>query len=291
MSVSTKFQNFCTEIRIPSSVVGNISYRYKRITRQLNKDYWDTESDTSHSLYVGSYGRDTEILTSDIDMLFRLPYSVYERINSHSGNGQSALLSEVRDSIKKTYGTTHISGDGQVVKINFDDGVGFEIVPCFVNKDDSYTYPDSNSGGSWKVTNPKPEIEAIRKVNDSCNGNLKNLCRMMRAWKEQWAVPMGGLLIDTLAYQFLKNWEYKDNSYLYYDWMTRDFFEFVKDQDESKTYWLAPGSGQYVWKKGDFRYKAVRGYNLAVEAIEYETQEMPYSANGKWREIFGTKFA
>lgn len=290
MSVSTKFQNFCAAIRIPSNTVGDISYRYKRISKQLNKDFWNTDSDTSHSLYVGSYGRDTDIHTSDVDMLFRLPYEVYERINSHSGNGQSALLAEVKDSLKNTYSTTHISSDGQVVKINFDDGVGFEILPCFINKDESYTYPDSNDGGKWKTTDPKPEIEEIRKTNDACNGNLKNLCRMIRAWKEKWNVPMGGLLIDTLAYQFIKAWSHRTDSYLYYDWMTRDFFEFVKNQDPKKQYWLSPGSGQFVWRKGDFEYKALRCYNLANEAIDYETQEMPYSANEKWREIYGPKF-
>jgi hypothetical protein len=290
MSVSTKFQNFCSNIRITASVAGDISYRYKRITKQLNKDFWDTESDTSHSLYVGSYGRDTDIHVSDIDVLFQLPYSVYERINGHSGNGQSALLAEVRDSLRNTYSTTHISSDGQIIGIKFDDGVNFEILPCFINKDGSYTYPDSNNGGSWKTTNPKPEIEEIKKTNDLCNGNLKNLCRMARAWKDKWDVPMGGLLIDTLAYQFIKQWAHRNESYLYYDYMTRDFFEYLKNQDENKTYWLAVGSGQYVYKKGDFQYKALRGFNISEEAIDYEQREMPASANGKWREIYGTKF-
>ena len=290
MSVSTKFQNFCSNIRIASSIVDDISYRYKRITKQLNKDFWNTESDTSHSLYVGSYGRDTDIHVSDIDVLFQLPYSVYERINNHSGNGQSALLAEVRDSLKKTYPTTHISGDGQIVAIKFDGGVRFEIVPCFINDKGSYTYPDSNNGGNWKTTNPKPEIEEMRKTNETLNGNLKNLCRMARAWKDKWDVPMGGLLIDTLACQFLKIWSHKNDSYLYYDWMTRDFFEYLKDQDEDKTYWLAVGSSQYVYKKGDFQYKALRGFNIANEAIDYEVREMPSSANGKWREIYGVKF-
>jgi hypothetical protein len=290
MSVATKFQDFCTNIRIKPTVVGDISYRYKRITRQLNTDFWKTDSDTSHSLYVGSYGRDTDIHTSDIDVLFQLPYSVYERINGHSGNGQSALLAETRNSLKNTYSTTHISSDGQVVKINFEDGINFEILPCFINKDGSYTYPDSNDGGSWKTTNPKAEIEEIRKTNDDCNGNLKRLCRMLRAWKDTWDVPMGGLLIDTLAYQFMKSWKYRNESFLYYDWMTRDVFEFLKNQDAKKLYWLALGSGQYVWRKGDFEYKALRCFNIANEAINYEQQTMPYSANGKWQEIYGTKF-
>ena len=290
MSVSTKFQNFCSNIRISASDTGDISYSYKRITKQLNKDFWNTDSDTSHSLYVGSYGRDTDIHVSDIDVLFQLPYPVYERINNHFRNGQSALLAEVRDSLKKTYPTTHISSDGQIIAIKFKNGINFEIVPCFVKEDGSYTYPDSNNGGSWKTTNPKPEIEEMRKTNELLNGNLKSLCRMARAWKDECAVPMGGLLIDTLAYQFLKTWSQRTDSYLYYDWMTRDFFEFLKNQDANKTYWLALGSGQYVYKKGDFQYKALRGFNIANEAIDYEVREMPFSANGKWKEIYGSKF-
>jgi hypothetical protein len=290
MGISEKFQIFCNNIRLKKSVIETISYRYKRITKQLNIDFWGTYSDTNHSLYVGSYGRDTDIFASDVDILFRLPYNVYERINQHDGNGQSALLQEVRNSLQTTYKTSYIGGDGQVVKINFSDGVNFEIVPCFLNKNNSFTYPDSNDGGKWRVTDPKPEISSIKEKNKEYNGNLKNLCRMTRAWKATWEVPMGGLLIDTLAYNFLKNWEYRDESYLYYDFMTRDFFRYLKDQDPNKKYWLALGSNQYVWRKGLFEFKSLRCFKIALEAIDYENREMPYSANGKWKEIYGTRF-
>ena len=46
----------------------------------------------NNSLYVGSYWRGTEIFTSDIDMIIRLPYKTYPKFNSYSGNDQSALL-------------------------------------------------------------------------------------------------------------------------------------------------------------------------------------------------------
>ncbi len=291
MSVSTKFHNFCSSIRIASSVVENISCHYKRITKQLNKDFWNTESDTAHSLYVGSYGRNTAIHVSDIDILFQLPFSVYERINEHSGNGQSALLQEIKKSVQNTYRTSDSHGDGQVVAVDFTDGINFEIVPGVLLKDDKgFWYPDTNNGGTWKTTNPKPEIEEIRKTNEELNGNVKNLCRMTRAWKDKWDVPMGGLLIDTLAYQFLKTWSCRNESYSYYGWMARDFFEYLKNQDENKIYWLAVGSGQYVHKKGDFQYKALRCLNIAKEAIDYDDRGMSYSADEKWREIYGTKF-
>jgi len=290
VSISTKFETFNKNIRISSDDKLTISYRYKQITKRLNLDFWGWESETLHSLYVGSYGRDTDIYVSDIDILFQLPYSVYAQYNNYKGNGQSALLQEVKRSLQKTYSTSFLKGDGQVIGINFSDGINFEIVPCFINDDNSFTYPDSNDGGSWKNTNPRPEIKEIREKNKEWNYNLKRLCRMVRVWKDKWVVPMSGLLIDTLSYNFLKDWEHKNKSYIYYDWMVRDFFKFLKDQRENQTYWYAVGSYTRIYNNSDFRCKALRCYNISLEAIEYENKDMPYNANQKWKEIFGTKF-
>ena len=267
--------------------------RYKAITRRLNTDFWNTTSDEAHSLYVGSYGRNTAIEGfSDLDMIIELPFSVYTKYNGYSSNGQSALLQAVKTSIEKTYSTTSVRADGQVIMVPFNDGITFEVVPVFVNKDGSYTFPDANNGGAWRITNPRPEIEAIKTRNTACNGNLVPLCRMARAWKKTWDVPIGGLLIDTLAYQFIETWSYRDKSYYYYDWMCRDFFDWLAAQSVTQEYWRAPGSGQSVYSKEPFQYKAKRCYNIALEAIVHETADpkREWSAKQKWREIFGTTF-
>jgi len=289
MGVGENFRAFCNNLTVNNT--SDISARYKAITKRLNIDFWNSDSDTYHSFYVGSYGRGTAIrYFHDLDMLFRMPYSYYERYKNYVGNGQSALLQEVRKSIQTTYWNTEVGGDGQVVVVRFSDDMRFEVVPAFSNNDDSFTYPDSNNGGSWKVTNPLAEIEAVRKTDSECNYNLKMLCRMARAWRRYWDVPMGGLLIDTLANSFIKTWSYRDKSYLYYDFMSRDFFDYMANQNSTQQYWLAPGSSQYVWRKGLFEYKARRCYNLSLEAINYETNAQAYSASKKWREIYGTSY-
>ena len=291
MGLADWFSSFCKEIIVRDD--GSIANRYHAITRRLNTDYWNTTSETAHSLYVGSYGRGTAIQGfSDLDMIFQLPYSIYQQYDAHQGNGQSALLQAAKKSIEKTYPTTSIKADGQVILVPFTDGITFEVVPGFINTDDSYTHPDANDGGRWSTTNPRPEIAAIRDRNSACNGNLIQLCRMMRAWKKTWDVPIGGLLVDTLAYQFIENYQHRDKSFLYYDLMCRDFFRWMADQDESQDYWRAPGSGQYVYGKGLFQYKATRCYNISLEAIDHETAnpKREWSAKQKWREIFGTTF-
>jgi hypothetical protein len=203
MGLAEWFSGFCGAIQI--QYTGSISVRYKAITRRLNTDFWTTTSDTAHSLYVGSYGRNIAIQGfSDLDILFQLPYSIYQQYQAHAGNGQSALLQAVKTSIERTYSKTSIKADGQVILVPFTDGITFEVVPGFLNTDNSYTYPDANSGGSWQTTNPRAEIDAIRTRNTDCNRNLIPLCRMMMAWKSNWDVPIGGLLVDTLAYQFIE---------------------------------------------------------------------------------------
>ncbi len=243
---------------------------------------------------MGSYGRNTAIAgISDLDIICQLPSTEYDKYNKYTANGQSALLQVVKASLQRTYGSSDIGGDGQVVGIRFDDGITFEIVPGFLNKEGGYIYPDSNAGGSWKSTNPRPEIKAIADRNKVCSGNLVQLCRMMRAWKNKWSVPMGGLLIDTLAYQFIEGWAYKDKSFLYYDFMSRDFFEWLSSQSEEQYHWRAPGSSSYVRVGGAFQYKAKRCYNISIEAIAHEQNKptsQEYSAKQKWREIFGTAF-
>ncbi|XCY70305.1 hypothetical protein ABG808_11355 [Streptococcus iniae] len=78
---------------------------------------------------------------------------------------------------------------------------------------------------------------------------------MARAWKYKCDVPISGILIDTLAYKFINSWGHKDKSYLYYDIMSRDFFEYLKDIDKSITFWLAPEAIDMFIKQEIFNQK------------------------------------
>ena len=291
MGLANWFSSFHSNLQVRNQAT--ISTRYRSITLRLNIDFWGTNSETSHSLYVGSYGRNTATDGfSDLDMIFDLPSDLYFRYDEYTTNGQSALLQHVRNSIRQTYPTTDIGADGQVIEVRFTSPPTFEVVPAFSLENGSYVYPDTNSGGTWQTTNPRPEIQALRTRNQECNGNLIRLCRMIRAWKSKWQVPMGGLLIDTLAWQFLGSWEYRDKSYIYYDWMCRDFFDYMANQDTSQTYWRAPGSMQYVYSRENFRSKARACHTLSIAAIDHESAspKREWSAKQKWREIFGARF-
>lgn len=291
MGVGEWFGTFGAAQRISTEKRQSIAYRTGRIVNQLNADFRGLYNKSSNRFYVGSYGRSTAIPTvSDIDLLYELPSALYQRFNGHAGNGQSALLAAVRASIQKTYPITAIAGDGQVVVVNFDDGVRFEILPAFLNVSQGYTFADSNNGGSWRECKPKQEMNAFLTRNAECKANLVELSRMVRAWRDANNVPMSGMLIDTLAYQFIATWAHRDKGYLYYDYLTRDFFDFLATRDANQTYWLAPGSGSYVYRACNFQTKARQANSLALEALQHQAAGYDWSAKQKYREIYGTSF-
>lgn len=289
MSIATDFETFCNNIRMSDDTVSTISYRCQQITKRINQDFWNTDSSYSHSFYTGSYGRGTEIKTSDIDMVVELPSNYYHTYNAYSGNGQSALLQAVRNALQKTYPSSDIGGDGQVVGINFSDGMRFEIVPAFINNRGTYTYPDSNNGGKWRTMDPKTEMAAFTAMNNACNKNLKRLCRMARAWNAYNYVGMKGILIDTLAYKFIKDYEYRDKSYLYYDFMSRDFMQFLYENHD-QAYWYVPGSNWQISRNTYFKSDAKKGWDRCIQAIQYATEKRPVSEHIQWREHYGTKY-
>lgn len=285
------FSTFCSALRMGPALRSSLAYRTGRITRAVNLTFRSLDSDSASRFYVGSLGRNTAIPSvSDADLLLELPVSVYHQYNAYSGNKQSSLLNAVRSAIRTTYKTSDVFGDGQVVVVAFDDGVTYEVLPAFVNTEGGYTFADANGGGAWRACKPKQEMESFAQRNRDCNGNLVELARMVRAWRDRNNVPMNGMLIDTLAYQFIGGWQHRDKSYVYYDYLTRDFFGYLAAQPAAQSYWLAPGSGSYVYRKGLFEYKARQAELRAQEAIAHQVAGQGWSAKQKYREIYGTSF-
>jgi hypothetical protein len=287
MNTSEIFQQFLTNLIIQNKE--QISRKYKNITKALNKDFFDDDSETKNSLQVGSYGRKTAVNgISDLDMIFELNPELYTKYDNIQNNGQSVLLQDVKKAILNIYSTTDIRGDGQVVVVSFTNDI-VEVCPVFEQSDGSYKYPDTNNGGKWKNTNPKPEISEINSFNILTNSNLKNLAKMTRAWKNKCGVKIGGLLIDTLCYEFLVvNTNHLTTTYSSYDILVRDFFEYLKNYDKNREFWYSPGSNQKVYKKkSNFINKAKKAHKNCLEAIDKKNNSTVYTI---WKKVFGYPF-
>ena len=292
MKVGELFSSFDSKLKISQDRRILIASRRNLIVKRLNQEFRGYYSNCN-SLFVGSYGRNTaNEFVSDIDLVCILPYETYQRFNQYVNNGQSALLQAVKQAIAKTYPCTSLKGDGQIVDVTFSDGMKFEILPSFENNDGrSLIYANSNDGGSWQVTDPRPEIKAFQDMNKECNDNLYSLCRMVRAWKYTNNVDIKSCLLDLFAYLFLNSYEYKDNSYVYYDWMLRDYFEYLSKIDDNQHKWMMPGSRKMYFCFDNFQAKARKAYEIAKEAIEYDDVGCEWSAKQRWKSILGNNFA
>ncbi len=282
MSISEAFKDFLSNIAVDNAQT--ITERYGQLTRVLNKKFRDSDSDTANTLQVGSYGRWTAIKgISDLDMLYIMPKSAWD---SYRNDGQSDLLSDTAKAIRARYPQTDIRVDRLVVRVMYTS-FHVEVQPVFAQDDGSFLYPETYYGGSWKTTKPKLEMTAMSEFNTQKNNNLRRLCKMARAWKNKHGVAMGGLLVDTLAHNFLQSTSsYDDKSYLYYDYMSRDFFLYLS-QLPKQDYFMALGSGQRVKVRKNFQDKAGKAHELCLKAVAAEGSD---GRNDKWRAVYGRAF-
>lgn len=282
MGIGEKFKQFLANIKVENDA--QIELRYGEITAALNQEFRDSDSKTANNLQVGSYGRWTAINgISDLDMLYIVPASQWDK---YQDGGQAALLKRTKDAISARYPRTEIYVDRLVVRVLYTD-FHVEVQPVFEQADKSFKYPDTYGGGKWKITKPREEISAMTEFMVQKNKNLRRLCKMARAWKNKHGVGMGGLLIDTLSHNFLRDTDYYDDkSYLYYDFMSRDFFKYLSELPR-QDYYAALGSGQRVRVKSYFQRPAKKAYELALKAIEAAGKD---NESVKWQKIYGRDF-
>ncbi len=287
MSHKELFSDFLDNLKVDLKQAKKISYHYREITKSLNLAFRGNNSSVANRLKVGSVGRHTAIKgISDLDMLYIMPLGKYDYYNGKV-NGQSALLTDVRDILAVEYPDQIVKKDRLVVQVIFKK-FQVEVQPVFRQGDGSFKFPESYYGGSWRTTKPLEEIAAMTAFSRDKSNNLRKLCKMARAWKNLHGVNMGGLLIDTLAYRYLSSTNMYDNAgngYLGY--LARDFFAFLSNEERKERY-LALGSNQYVSVKSPwFGRAATNAYNLCCDAIDAEDSA---SENDKWRKVFGRAF-
>ena len=285
MTIAQAFEKLVSNIVLDNDE--QLSNRYKAITKKLNQRFRNSDSETDNSLQVGSYGRYTGIKgISDLDMMYIMPDSKWDVYK----NDPSKLFRDTRNALQERWPNSDIHVDNPVVVLNFVN-FKFEVQPVFKDSEENddlpfYWFPDTKKGG-YRKTKPKHEQAEMTRFRREYGDTHRRLCKIMRAWKNTSGLAMSGLLLDTLAYNFLnEKTEYRSAGYSNYDAMTRDFFRFLKDQ-EKQEYYAALGSKQRVYVKHPFKSKAEKAMNLAEKAIAESDGE---NRHNFWRDIFGNAF-
>lgn len=285
MTTAKAFEKLVSNIVLDNDE--QLSNRYKSITKKLNQTFRNSDSETDNSLQVGSYGRYTGIKgISDLDMMYIMPDSKWEEYK----NDPSKLFKDTRDALKDHWPNSDIHVDTPVVVLNFVN-FKFEVQSVFKDYEDQddlpfYWFPDTKKGG-YRKTKPKHEQAEMTRFRSVHGDTHRRLCKIMRAWKNTSGLAMSGLLLDTLAYNFLnEKTEFRTIGNSNFDVMSREFFRFLKDQ-EKQEYYAALGSRQRVYVKHPFRTKAAKAFQLAEKAIAALDEG---TRQDFWRDIFGNAF-
>jgi hypothetical protein len=284
------FEQFLSELEL--SIVSRIDGESKaeRVARSLFADFYPNQTfDPSSYAIVGSYAKGTAARPrSDIDMIFLMPVADYPRYNNRSGNKQSQLLQDVKNSLLVTFPLTDIRGDGPVVKVPFST-YEFEVCPVFRWQDDLLINAHTRNGGRWGHTNPAAEINWLRAVDGRSHEKATQLVKMLKAWKRECNVSIRSICLETLAILFVDQWQYRDQITLFWhDWMIRDFFSWAYQFSSNGT--IKPAGIDEWIEAGEWQTKCLSAYRRAMKACEFEHADQGILAAEEWRKVFGNQF-
>jgi hypothetical protein len=284
--VGALFESIVANTQLWSDESKDASGKHSRVRATLNKAYYGIDSETANSLLVGSYGKNTAIRPpSDIDILFQLPFSVFERYRNRTGNIQSQLLQEVKGILQQRFPTTEIKADGQIILVPFTSYL-VEVLPAFKLTTNQYWHADTNNGGKWRTTDPIAEVNALEASNKETRDKTIHLIKMAKAWKRIRNVSVKSLVLELTAPTFLSTWQHKDKTFLYYDFMVRDFFDYLmKQQNRHLT---LPGTGDFVYTGDAWAAQARFASSAAQRATDLGQEDKIQAAKEEWRNIFGS---
>ena len=181
--VIPRFHAFHQNLCLTESQITEGRNHQAGVRRSLNNHYYCLSSNSANSFLIGSWGKYTRTRPPrDIDVYFVLPYEVYRRFEFVQGNKQSALLQEIKRVLQGSFPNTNLRGDGQVVVVAFNR-MSVEVVPAVLLDNGQYFICDTHDGGRYKTADPKAELTHITTVNENCNGNLRPLIMMLKAWQ------------------------------------------------------------------------------------------------------------
>jgi Second Messenger Oligonucleotide or Dinucleotide Synthetase domain len=160
----------------------------------------DTFVIAEKALTIGSYERGTLVRWErDIDLL--APLSVAESWAPYKDNSRDFLYM-VRGKLNDEYATTRVSSRKVAAVLDFTV-IRCEVVPAFRRQGGGYLIPDGSGG--WQATNPPYHQQLMKAADDTHEGKLKPLVKLMKAWKIANALSLSSLHVELLTEQLWRN--------------------------------------------------------------------------------------
>ena len=285
--VTRRFTQFLSNIELTTNQITDGQRKCRGVIACLNWAYYGHGSETENAFLIGSWAKGTRVRPPrDVDLYFLLPAAVYHRFDTYQGYRQSALLQEVKGKLLTKYPGSDIKGDGPVVLAAFES-YSIEIVPAFaLTEEHAYFVCDTKDGGAYKKTRPWDEAVAINTADQRNANNVRPLIRMLKVWQDWCSVPIKSFYLELLAIEFLDQCAWRHQDHFYYDWICRDFFEWMVKK--ANTYLVAPNMSELFWLGNDWQSKAESAYRRANLACGFERENAMNDAGEMWQMIFGS---
>lgn len=173
----------------------------------------------------------------------------------------------------------------------------FDLVPCFFTQKnwqnkDYYLIPDGQ--GNWKKTDPRIDRQRVTEINQSHNGNILNIIRLMKYWNRRPTMPsMSSYLIENMILDFYSTKIYtKASEYVNLEvpnilnYINNHIFLRVNDPKgiQGNINKLSNEEQIKIFNRASADHlKAIDARNLEIKG-DYK------SSIAKWGEIFGSNF-
>lgn len=238
-------------------------------------------------MLTGGYGKGTAVRPMRaVDMLYILPDDLRPPANG-SRPMIASMTGEMSAALTPTFATREQPGENWLSVRSFAD-IEVRLIPCFRTGRDTLVMASPDCRGGWTATNPASEKSHLRAADLASSGKATHLIMMLKAWRRSHRVAIASLALELLVAEFMLAWIYPRRSYLFYDWMIRDFFFWLVHQAHRDL--LTPGALENLCLGAGWVEDAAHAYGRARRACDQERDNRNADATDEWRQIFGPDF-
>lgn len=242
-----------------------VNYYFYDLNQQLSEIFYNRTDEKLHSKIVGSYSRNTNIVTQNINIIFELPTTLID---------SKVCPCEMMIDNLHNY-EIRSSSHSNAIEVVTEKDISFDILGVYPNSDGTFTYRVSNKSGLWSIMDPITENIAFKSFYREYNYSPISISKIFRLWLSKTDINISGYLSDTFIYHFYRLYSPNDIIYMSPEAIFKLFIKFLIKLPRTKLFWKAPGSNHNVPKTDNFHEKA----ELTLELIESLNSEA-------WETIF-----
>ena len=168
----------------------------------------------------------------------------------------------------------------------------FDIVPCFYCTGDFYLIPDGN--GNWKKTDPRIDNARTSEINQSQNGHLLELIRLVKYWNNRRITyTISSYMLECMILNRYENMITSDKWWI--DVEFRNTLQYLSmaiynSVNDPKGIQGDLNSFSY-YEKSKISEALSNAHSKAVEAVNLEVNVKDQKAAvKKWKEVLGLGF-